>query len=584
MLNKKKYHKIYLTTVIILIIVLGGILPNVSGSFFNNNMQHIISKKDFDTGIQSYGIIEHNIIITSSLLYNVARELEDFHDNNGISTKVINTTWIDENINEAPSPKYAGYSNRLIPRLLVKNYDFSLSKKIINFLRDEDLHPALEYVTILGDAAIVPPSYYIHSRGRMSSRILRYIKIPDLYNNIVPTDFFYTSPDYNLNPDFKVGRISVSNSDEASTVINKIKNWRENKNFEWFKNINVAGDQPNLLEEINLRGSYAGELIAVDAINQNYFYSMNINKLFWTENKFNKNEILTELENGNAGFMYMMAHGYVDRWGTYKEQDPFIYANDILEFPENINIPVIVSVACMAGAFDTDLICASGLEKGTKSLGEAFLLSQGAGIAYVGTSRATLGSPLLHLDNGQVVITKERGIAGMLTYFFEAYKNGETYLGDLTLSAIQRYINENNFPSKPEKENDFIVLASFVLLGDPALDIPPYTLNNFDSPYKQPEITVINPEGNTSEEFSRPWYYIDKEIELNIESDSPYVYLKLIDIDTDTVVEREKYFPRNGSFSYKFTSHEPTEYLIRAESADGKESWLYLTTIEKDSC
>ena len=99
--------------------------------------------------------------------------------------------------------------------------------------------------------------------------------------------------------------------------------------------------------------------------------------------------------------MYMMAHGYIDRWGTYMEPDPFIYADNLLSLPQNSNVPVIVSVACMSGAFDTNLISTYDLKKGTKSLGEAFLLSEGAGIAYIGTSRATLGSPLLYLDEGE---------------------------------------------------------------------------------------------------------------------------------------------------------------------------------------
>ena len=277
----------------------------------------------------------------------------------------------------------------------------------------------------------------------------------------------------------------------------------------------------------------------------------------------------------------MMAHGFVDRWGTYKETDPYIYADDLLSFPQNNNVPIIVSVACMSGAFDTHLTCPYNLQRGTKSFGEAVLLSKGAGIAYIGTTRATLGSPLLYLDKGELVITKERGIAGMLTYFFEAYHNGTNILGDLVNKAIEKYIHENSFPQKPERDNDFIVLASFVLLGDPALDIPlPMDIEE-QSYHQKPCITAIDPEGYTSEEYPRPWYYTDTKITLLIESDSPKVYVKRIDINEDIVEDREDFYPENNSFFYTFTSNKEVEYLIRAETDDGKESWFYLTTIKK---
>jgi len=440
----------------------------------------------------------------------------------------------------------------------------------------------LEYVTIFGNAEFVPPSYYIHSPGRTSKRIFLLLPFPDIYNNIVATDFFYTSPDYDLFPDYKVGRLPVSNENEAHFIVEKIKDWRENVDLEWFQNIYVSGDQPDHPEEMTLKGCYAGEMIAVDAINQNFFQDMNITKLFWTEGKFNKASILDALEEGNAGFMYMMAHGFVDRWGTYQEADPYIYADNLLAFPKNNNIPVIVSVACMSGAYDTNLASPYNLKRGTTSFGEAVLLSKGAGIAYIGTTRATLGSPLVYLDRGSLVITKERGIAAMLTYLFEAYHNGTYILGDLVNKAIEKYIIENSFPIRPERDNDFIVLASFVLLGDPALDIPFFSAVIGNPSYSTPEIIALHPEGYTYEEHSRPWYYTGSEITLLIESDSPTVYVKRIDIQKDEVVNREIYIPEDNMFYYTFTTDEATDYLIRAESDDGKESWIYITTVEKD--
>ena len=573
-----------LTLFVVSLFLLAAVVPSISSKNANYPIRLTERKTGICGEIWDGGIVEQNIIIAPPRFYSAAKELEEFHDTNGISTIVINTTWISTNYKELAAPTYKGYANRIIPRLFIRNYDFNLAKKIINFLRDDSYHPNLEYVTLLGNGEFIPPSYYIHSQGRMTKRVLLFLSIPYIYNNIIATDFFYTSPDYDFYPDYKVGRLPVSNENEAIELVRKIKNWKANVELDWFKNVYVAGDQPDLPEEMNLKGCYAGEMIAVDSINKNYFEQMDITKLFWTEDKFNKESIIDALEGGNAGIMYMMAHGFVDRWGTYKETDPYIYADDLLSFPQNNNVPIIVSVACMSGAYDTHLICPYNLGRGTTSFGEAVLLSKGAGIAYIGTTRATLGSPLLYLDEGEVIITKERGIAGMLTYFFEAYHNETTILGDLMNEAIEKYISENSFPQKPEKDNDFIVLASFVLLGDPALDIPLVRHSEIGKQsYQQPHISAINPVGYTTEEYSRPWYYTGTEITLCIETDSPEVYLKRIDINQDLVVERRVFYPKENEFFYTFTTDVTTEYLIRAESLDGKESWFYLTTIEKDS-
>ncbi|MEM0466536.1 MAG: C25 family cysteine peptidase [Candidatus Thermoplasmatota archaeon] len=525
-----------------------------------------------------------NVIITPSRFYQQAAKLAQFHSQHNMPTIVINTTWISEMYSDLRNPSFYGYANRLIPRLYLRNYDYRLAQKISAYLRDIPRHPNLEYVTLLGNGNFIPPSYYIYAPGRMIKYLLRMIPVPDMYNNIIATDFFYMSPDYDLKPEYKVGRLSVADEQEAITVVDKILRWSMNTDWSWFNNIHVAGDQPNLPEEMNLTGCYAGEMIAVDAINHNYFTNMTITKHFYTDNSFTKQSILSALQYGNIGFFYMMAHGFVDRWGTYNEPDPYIYAQDLMNLSANDKTPIVVSVACMCGAYDTHQAIPYSLPRGTKSLGETILISQGAGIAYVGTSRATLGSPLLYLDEGQVVITQERGIAAMLTYFFDAYHNGTHILGDLVFTAIERYLDQYSFQNHPEHHEAFIVLMSFLLLGDPALELPVYIPNYLANlPYQQPDITAVNPDGYTIEEYSRPWFYTNSEITLLVETDSPSINIKLIDIDRDQVVHKDVSYPiDNNTFIYTFVSYEPTQYLFRAETLDGKESWFYLTTYKKE--
>jgi len=317
-------------------------------------------------------------------------------------------------------------------------------------------------------------------------------------------------------------------------------------------------------------------MIATDAINLNVFQGMNVNKLFLTENTFTRSAIVNTLNTGQAGFLYVMAHGGVDRWGTYQETNPYITSDDVLACPENLHLPIVVSVACMAGASDTSLARPYWIKKGQTSFGEAVLFSAGAGIAYVGTTRATLGSPELYLDNGEVVITKERGIAGMLTYFFEAYHNNITTLGDITYSALETYVTKNMFSANPEKDEAFVVLVSFTLLGDPALQLPVPQPQTRPS-YSVPHLIALDYEGITSETNPRPWYYTNTTISIQITTDSPEIVVKRINIDNDLVVDRQTLAVENNSVVYSFTSGQPARYLIRASSQDGKEGWLYCT-------
>ncbi len=553
--------------------------PTIHSEVSISNQPGLPHKITTKTNLQSRSEEIKNVIISPPQFYTQALKLATFHSQRNIQTIVINTTWIYEAYTDRQNPSYAGYANKILPRIYLKNYDYRLAQKISAYLRDTSQHPNLEYVTLFGNGNYIPASYYIYAPGRMTKYVLRMIPIPDMYNNIIATDFFYSSPDYDLQPEYKVGRLSIANHAEAIHVVNKIIEWSSSYEWSWFNNIHVAGDQPNLPEEMNLTGCYAGEMIAVDAINNNYFTAMTVTKHFYTEGLFTKNSIMSALEAGNMGFFYMMAHGFVDRWGTYKEPDPYIYTKDLLNLHENRKIPIIVSVACMCGAYDTTQAIPYALPRGTKSLGETVLISPGAGIAYVGTTRATLGSPLLYLDNGQVVIKKERGIAGMLTYFFEAYHNGASILGDIVFQALQKYTEQNTFRQHPEKDEAFIVLMSFLLLGDPVLQLPAYGNNQtVNIPYQQPKIIPVNPDGYTFEEYSRPWFYTNTTITLQVLSDSPQVSVKLINIDTDVVVQRNIYNPQNNTFNYTFVSYEPTQYLFRAENLDGKESWFYFTT------
>lgn len=558
----------------------------ISGQSFNNKKTYLNTLQNNHQNLNKESFTERNIIITSPLFFEAAKELELYHDNEGLSTSIVNTTWIISTYDEASDPPYTGYATGILQQISIIGYDYSLAKKIINFLRDKNQHPNMEYVTLFGNGKFIPPSYYTYSHNqRTSVQILsqlfpRLKNVSDSYNNRIATDYFYTDPDYDLNPDFMVGRLPVSNRIEAINLVKKIIDWENNVQWDWFKNIYVCGAQPNLVGDMDLKGCYAGEMIASDAINKDYFNGMNITKLFWTEGSFNKASIKNAITNGNAGIVYMMTHGYVNIWAA-SVHPPLetLTANEILFSPKTVRSPIIVSVACMAGAFDTSLarpLFPALILRGIKSFGEAIVLSRGGGIAYIGTTRATLGSPQIYLDNGEVKIIRERGIAEMLTNVFEDYHNGTITLGDLTKTAITKYLETNNFQGNPTEDETFRVLMSFVLLGDPALKIP---IQQSGNSYQQPHLVPLNPDGYTNETYSRPMYTSNTTITIRIETNSPQVNVKLIDIIDDEVEQRLRLTQENNVSYFTFNSSKSTNYLFRVCSEDGKEGWLYFTTI-----
>ncbi|MDI6811110.1 MAG: C25 family cysteine peptidase, partial [archaeon] len=500
----------------------------------------------FREAFEGYQITAKNIVITSPELYQQAKNLKDFHDGKGVMTDVVNTTWIYESYAESPDPPYDGYKNSALPGWVdIQGYNYSLAKRIIAFLNDTNAHPNLESVTLLGNARLIPPSYYI------------YLDIFDYYNNWIPADFFYGSPDYDLVPSYMVGRIPVNNSQEAEHVVQKIEAWDGNVSWDWFKNASLAGGQPF--------GSpyYIGELIIADSINRESFNGMNITKLFRTDDKFTSTEVLEALS-GNTGMSYIITHGNGECIATENDYS-IVCVDDLLALPHSPKTPVVVSIACMNGAFDTNVLYGGF----PMSFGEGVLLSNASGMAYIGGSRVNAGAPDFYLYEGYLYIIKEYYMAGMLTNVFEAYHNGANALGNITKTAIENYVVENDFSD----DINNLTLFAFTLLGDPALIVPSQQPG---VKYQQPISNAVDPEGYIG---NKPWYEVDTNITIHIETDSPKVFTKRINAYRDITVEKIENTTINNTFNYVFSSPVRTEYLVRTSSVDAKEGWLYVRAI-----
>jgi parallel beta-helix repeat protein len=495
-----------------------------------------------------------NIIVTPPSLYEEAMNLKLFHDTRGTSTMVVNTTWIDETYEEAEDPPYSGYSDPTLPDYeTIHDYEYGLAKKIISFLADEAAHMDLQYVTVLGNARLVPPSYYVYYRGIW-----------------VPTDFCYASPDGDMLPNYQIGRLPADSDIEAAQVINKIITW--DATTELFETVAVAGGKP-------FGSPYdIGELITIDALDKEVFQGICPTKYYRTEDTFDRDNILTALS-GGTGLLYHIGHGSGTAWAL--EGNP-IDVDDLNNLPPSISSPVIVSIACMNGAFDTHLVNMGF----TVSFAEAVLLSDAGGICYIGGSRSNAGVPVFTMDNGLLTIFNELYMADMLTSLMEAYRDGATTLGGLTASAMNAYVAEHDFSD----EVDSYTFFAFVLLGDPALALPSRpTATAYDTPASQVDnklgsidATTIEKELFTYGNGNIPIGVINENLTVSSTTNSPMVTFKLVDAfkQSNMVINRTTLPTVQNSATYEFSTSEGSTFSLRAITDDGKESWLYTTVVD----
>lgn len=503
------------------------------------------------------------IIITPQSLYPEAKQLADFHEASlGVPTSVVNTTWIEVNYLEAPDPPYIGYSDSgLNGWNQIVGYDYSLAKKTVNYLNDTSAHPNLDYVLLYGNAQMVPPSFYWYDSwvgGFMP------------YQGWIPTDFFYSSPDYDLTPDYAVGRLPVDGSTRAQTLNQKIVDWYTNLLPSWFNKAVVAGGTP-----FNTP-FYVGELITQDAVNKGYFDGFDITKMFLSDWKFDRANVLNALS-GGYGVMYEIGHGLGDVMIVNDSGMPgeMITTTDIMSLSPNSNVPVVVSIACINGAFD-NTIMANKPFTSSNSIGESLLFSPAGAIAYVGSSRVSTGMPIGILEEGEVKITGETTMVSLLTSFWRAHYEGAGTLGFTSMDAMTYFSSGEDMGSIENKR----ALFEYVLLGNPVL---PFTHPQQDK-YSVPRTEILDVRGYEYRgnpmliEGQVPVVGLNKPNAVDVVADSPSVNFKIVDSEAVVTMEYGSNTTTNNQTRYDFTPSRTSLLLLRAEGEDGKEGWQYMVS------
>lgn len=307
-----------------------------------------------------------------------------------------------------------------------------------------------------------------------------------------------------------------------------------------------------------------GELITIDSVNRGFFDGVDIVKQFETDGSFTKHNFLEALK-GDTGIVHNIAHGNGDILGL---MDGYLSTEDVLSLPQSDKTPIVLSIACSNGAYDTHLV-----NHGFKiSFGESILLSDAGGIAYIGGSRSNLGFPIFTLDKGYVDIIKEPHMAGMLTYVLEAYHAGGETLGNITTNAMITYVENNNM----FHPMDIFTFFSFVLLGDPALKIPTRPIRDI---YQLPRSVPEDPLGYMRRDVngSIPITPLKEPMNITTTTNSSTVEMKLIDTykKSDYIVEKIDTSTVDNNVSYVFNPDSSSLYLFKTCAEDGKEGWLY---------
>lgn len=507
------------------------------------------------------------LIICPSELKPAAELLKDFHiEHENISTSIITTEDIDAAYFPAADPLYGGYGGDYAGKDKIVDYNYELARKIISYLRKQEVHPNLKYVTLFGDGQLVPPSYYLNEWAEYEWYDY------ESYYDWIPTDFFYTSPDYDFIPNFRVGRLPVSDARQAECVVSKITRWHNKLSWDWFKRVTVGGGRPFGTEW------YYGELCSVDLINKDIFNGMELTKYYYTDGTFDVNHVKSLLIAEDTGLFYHVDHGSGHKLWIGDES---IDSSDILSsypYPRvrtfNSEAPIVVSISCINGAYDTDLTSFEDqpefpLIPYPTSFGESVVLSDAGGIAYVGGSRLNYAGLSIFYDQGKFLANHYfmQQICGLVV---ESYHRGVNRIGNMTYDALRYYAQGNSMDSTTNRETIF----GFILLGDPVLSVP---TQQPGLSYQKPYLTAIEPDSYSSEGVPS---YKDlpsdrsKTISVVTNSDSSTINVKSIYAWNDIVIARDSL--NAPSLTHTFTPTDCGNYLIRSAAEDGKEGWLYL--------
>jgi hypothetical protein len=512
---------------------------------------------DKSQSFMSPGKENQAVILCPDELKSSAEELGRLQEGDGYKARVITLSEARSFEASEPPAMRGIYGFKDYPdsqKRYILNYDLDTALRIRTMLRSLLKEGKIHYLTILGDASYVPPSYYVAVEDGLGP-----------FEMWLPTDYFYMAPNakedmYSF--DINIGRLPVQSPEDAVRIVDKLRRYRKVLHKDWFKKASIMGGDP-------FDRDYFGEMVTNDAVNKDYFKGMEIQRFFRTEGLYSTNPVLDSFREGKHGFLWALGHGTGDALALEPGR---VDAKDIMDLPKNDYLPVVVSESCVNGAFDSRLLGtayrSSHHFKNPLSFSEAVMNSDGAGIAYVGGVRINFGGWIKQYQKGVLDIKYLYYTNGMVAHFFEAYAKEPSTLGNLAKNAMLQYMKEDWMLYYTHAKTFF----GFTFQGDPTLRLP-YMANDGKKSQPPPQLSY-RAEASLSYD-SIPYFSMDDGIQVEARSTSNRLNYIVADyLDQKQPLREKGEVKRLGSsqFQYVLKPDRKSFMAIRVQAEDFKET------------
>jgi hypothetical protein len=285
-----------------------------------------------------------HVIITSSSYATYFQPLADWHNQKGVRDTVITTTWI-----------YA-------------NYTGADSQKVRQFVIDANSTWGTTYFLMGGENEVVPLGY-------------RYY-----YQESAPGDQYYSDFDDDWTHEVYVGRVSVGNTTEINTFIDKLLKYEKDP---------PRTDYPSkaLFVGMDLDGSTHAEYLK-NTIDQNYLpWWFTLTTVYDSHTGNHKTAVIDALNDGQHLFNHA-DHGYIQYMGTGDYNHGLgISSADVDALTNDDEMSVVVSLACHPNHLDyNDCISEHFVLRNPYQAAVAFTGNTRSGWGYVGNPYSLSGA------------------------------------------------------------------------------------------------------------------------------------------------------------------------------------------------
>ncbi|HEC89262.1 MAG TPA: PKD domain-containing protein, partial [Thermoplasmatales archaeon] len=280
-------------------------------------------------------------------------------------------------------------------------------------------------------------------------------------------------------PDVAIGRLACVDTNEVTTVVNKIINYENNEAYkqEWFTNLVVVGGDtaPNDPDDVD-EGEYVNQKV-IDVMD-----GFNPTELWASNGKVASASYINDAINSGAGFVDFSGHGSPNSWATHPHNNEHIWlpaptgytSTHASSLANGDKLPVIIMSACSTGDYTSSKHC----------LAWSFIAnSNGGGIAIFSPDEISYGYI------GRSVIY---GLDGKMELsLFKAYKlKGAITFGEMWTRALNLYISGRMYSA------DYLTIEEWQPFGDPTLAIAEES-----NPPEKPTITGPT-QGKPGEEYT----------------------------------------------------------------------------------